>query len=122
MRWFLGRLLAHFDVEESVLLALGADDHGGERFNMTTLALRGRRFHNGVSKIHGDVASPMAGYLWPQVTTAANPIQNVPNRVPPPTFITRAWTSLLLGPTSRWDRGCHAVWISVAHVTLKNKK
>src|SRR3546814_2382211 len=43
MRWFLSRLLAHFDVEESVLLALGADDHGGERFNMTTLALRGSR-------------------------------------------------------------------------------
>src|SRR3546814_16857672 len=77
MRWFLGRLLAHFDVEESVLLALGADDHGGERFNMTTLALRGSRFHNGVSKIHGDVASHMEGYLWPQVTPAENPIQHV---------------------------------------------
>src|SRR3546814_16791864 len=90
MRWFLGRLLAHFDVEESVLLALGADDHGGERFNMTTLALRGSRFHNGVSKIHGDVDSHMEGYLWPQVTPAENPIQHVTIGVQLPTSIARA--------------------------------
>src|SRR3546814_20519565 len=68
MRWFLGRLLAHFDVEESVLLALGADDHGGERFNMTTLALRGRRFHNVVSKLPGAAAPPLQGSLFPPVT------------------------------------------------------
>ena len=32
------------------------NEHG---FNMTALALRGSRFHNGVSKIHGRVASEL---------------------------------------------------------------
>src|SRR3546814_17224994 len=61
---------------------------------MTTLALRGSRFHNGVSKIHGDVASHMEGYLWPQVTPAENPIQHVTNGVHLHTFIARAWSPL----------------------------
>src|SRR3546814_12741478 len=59
---------------------------------MTTLALRGSRFHNGVSKIHGDVASHMEGYLWPPVTPAEKPIQHVTNGVHLPTFLAAAWT------------------------------
>ena len=92
IRWFLGALLPQFRVAESVLLGLGADNHGGERFNMTSLALRGSRFHNGVSKIHGGVASRMEQYIWPQVDPQENPIGYVTNGVHLHTFIARAWT------------------------------
>lgn len=102
MRWFLGRLLSQYGVEESVLLAMGADDHGGDRFNMTTLALRGSRFHNGVSKIHGGVASQMERYLWPQVAPEENPIRYVTNGVHLHTFIARPWTRLFHDSFRGW--------------------
>lgn len=105
MRWFLGRVLAQYGVEESVLLALGADEHGGERFNMTTLALRGSRFHNGVSRIHGGVASRMERYLWPQVAPEENPIRHVTNGVHLHTFIARAWTRLFHDNFRAWRAG-----------------
>ena len=33
--------------------------NSGNGFNMTCLALRGSRYHNGVSRIHGSVAAQM---------------------------------------------------------------
>jgi starch phosphorylase len=105
MRGFLGRVLGQFGVGESTLLALGADNHGGDRFNMTSLALRGSRFHNGVSKIHGGVASRMESYLWPQVSPEENPIRSVTNGVHLHTFIARAWTRLFHDSFRGWRTG-----------------
>jgi starch phosphorylase len=61
---------------------------------MTALALRGSRFHNGVSRIHGDVASQMEGYIWPQIPHDENPISYVTNGVHVPTFLSREWVNL----------------------------
>ncbi len=74
-------------------------NHGG--FNMTSLALRGSRWHNGVSRIHGSVASRMEGYIWPQIPPAENPIRYVTNGVHVPTFLAREWTNLF---DMRFDR------------------
>lgn len=63
-------------------------------FNMTALALRGSRFHNGVSRIHGRVASEMESYIWPQIPTKENPITYVTNGVHAPTFLAREWVNL----------------------------
>ncbi|WP_028079528.1 alpha-glucan family phosphorylase [Solimonas soli] len=104
LRWFLGRLLAQLGTEEATLLGLGADQHGGDRFNMTSLALRGSRFHNGVSKIHGGVASRMESYMWPQVTPDENPIGHVTNGVHMHTFIARAWTRLFHDSFRAWRK------------------
>ncbi len=83
----LGIDLAHF-------MSLGStpDNHGS--FNMTALALRGSRFHNGVSRIHGEVASQMEGYIWPQVPHNENPVSYVTNGVHVPTFLAREWVNL----------------------------
>jgi len=102
MRWFLGRTLPLLAVEEHRLLALGAVDHGSDRFNMTTFALRGSRFHNGVSKIHGGVASRMEQALWPQVAPEDNPIGYVTNGVHMHTFIARQWTQLFHDSFREW--------------------
>ena len=40
---------------------------GQPDFNMTVLAIRGSRFQNGVSRIHGKVSSRICGELWPQI-------------------------------------------------------
>ncbi|MCK4951797.1 MAG: alpha-glucan family phosphorylase, partial [Gammaproteobacteria bacterium] len=76
------------------LLNLGKPPSDEHSFNMTVLALHGSRFHNGVSRIHGGVASIMEGYVWPQIPHDENPISYVTNGVHVPTFLAREWTNL----------------------------
>ncbi|KPK39648.1 MAG: alpha-glucan phosphorylase [Gammaproteobacteria bacterium SG8_47] len=83
------------------LLELGSSPGSQGGFNMTSLALRGSRFHNGVSKIHGSVAAQMEGYIWPQVPHQENPIGYVTNGVHVPTFLAREWVNLF---DMRFDR------------------
>jgi starch phosphorylase len=82
------------------LVALGRIDHEPE-FNMTALAIRGSRFHNGVSRIHGAVSSEICASLWPQIEPAENPIGYVTNGVHVPTFLSDLWHETfdrVLGP------------------------
>ena len=72
------------------LLALGRTA-GTSDFNMTALAIRGSRFHNGVSRIHGGVSSDICSNLWPQVEPEENPIDYITNGVHAPTFLADAW-------------------------------
>jgi starch phosphorylase len=96
-REYASRLNVHFDQ----LLSLGSSpgSHGG--FNMTALALRGSRFHNGVSRIHGSVAARMEAYIWPQIPNDENPMRYVTNGVHVPTFLAREWVNLF---DMRFDR------------------
>ncbi len=75
-------------------LQLGNSPASPEGFNQTALALRGSRYHNGVSRIHGRVASRMEGYVWPQIPYSENPIGYVTNGVHVPTFLAREWINL----------------------------
>jgi glycogen phosphorylase len=75
-------------------LSLGATPDGQGGFNQTALALRGSRFRNGVSRIHGNVASRMASYIWPQIEPGENPVGYITNGVHVPTFLAREWVNL----------------------------
>ncbi|MDH3948095.1 MAG: alpha-glucan family phosphorylase [Gammaproteobacteria bacterium] len=75
-------------------LRLGGTPDNHSDFNMTTLALCGSRFHNGVSRIHGGIASQMEGYVWPQIPAEDNPMSYVTNGVHVPTFLAREWVNL----------------------------
>ena len=66
---------------------------GGRDFDMTTLAVRGSRFQNGVSRIHGDVSAAMLRDLWPQVPEEENPVTYVTNAVHVPTFLSPDWSN-----------------------------
>ena len=81
-------------ISQDHFLSLGAtpDSQGG--FNQTALALRGSRFRNGVSRIHGSVASNMATYIWPQIAPHENPVGYITNGVHVPTFLAREWVNL----------------------------
>ncbi len=98
LRALLQPLLRQLGVGEERFLGLGTGEamadlqHG--RFNMTTFALRGSRFHNGVSKIHGRVARKMERGLWPQLAARDVPIRHVTNGVHLHTFLAGAWTRL----------------------------
>ena len=76
------------------LLELGAGPGAQGGFNMTALAVRGARFVNGVSRVHGEVAARMLGFLWPQVPHDENPVTHVTNGVHVFTFLAREWRLL----------------------------
>jgi glycogen phosphorylase len=82
------------------ILALGRMP-GSHEFNMTALAVRGSRHHNGVSRIHGGVSSHMLEALWPQVPPEENPVDHVTNAVHVPSFLAPEWVDVFdrtLGP------------------------
>jgi len=75
------------------LLALGRAPTSAD-FNMTTLAIRGSRYHNGVSAIHGGVSARMMAPLWPEVEADENPMSHVTNGVHLPTVLAPDWHTL----------------------------
>jgi len=74
-------------------LELGRSPLRDDGFNMTALALRCSRTHNGVSKIHGSMASSMERYIWPQIPVAENSIRYITNGIHVPTFLADEWVN-----------------------------
>jgi starch phosphorylase len=93
MRQYFAAYCRDAGIDLERLLALGRTAPDGE-FNMTALALRGSRHHNGVSRIHGGVSARMLRDLWPQVPPEENPIGYVTNGVHAPTFLALEWTDV----------------------------
>jgi starch phosphorylase len=98
-------MVAKLCMSEERFLALGASPHTPHGFNMTCLALRGSRFHNGVSRIHGRVASEMEAHLWPQVPPEENPLGYVTNGVFLCSMLGPSWLALLEMYLGRGWRG-----------------
>ncbi|MCW8919640.1 MAG: alpha-glucan family phosphorylase [Gammaproteobacteria bacterium] len=94
LREHLGDYLTTLNITLERLLELGSTPGSHTTLNMTAMALRGSRFHNGVSRVHGEVAAKMESYIWPQIPTEENPISHVTNGVHVPTFLAREWVNL----------------------------
>src|SRR3954467_6625397 len=75
-------------------MALGRPP-GGNEFNMTALAIRGSRFQNGVSRIHGGGSGKLLKDFWPQVPVEENPLGYVTNAVHVATFLAPEWNDIL---------------------------
>jgi starch phosphorylase len=74
--------------DHDTFLGLGIhpnEPHAG--FNMTAFALRMSKYHNGVSKRHGQVARRMWQSLWPEVSEEKVPIDSVTNGIHLPTWV-----------------------------------
>ncbi|HSB95578.1 MAG TPA: alpha-glucan family phosphorylase, partial [Spongiibacteraceae bacterium] len=102
MNTYFSTYVSQLKIDFNEMLALGLATGSEYDFNMTTLALRGSRFHNGVSRIHGAVASRMEASLWPQIPPEENPIDYVTNGIHVPTFLAREWVSLFDMSFSEW--------------------
>jgi len=90
-------------IASDTLLALGRTPSVDE-FDMTALAVRGSRFHNGVSRLHGQVSADMLKDMWPQIPAEENPVDYVTNGVHVPTFLSLEWIDVFdrfLGPDWR---------------------
>jgi starch phosphorylase len=85
--------LPELGITHQEFMALGLKD-GSPDFNMTGLALRGSRYHNGVSRIHGEVSSRICADLWPQIEPQESPMGYVTNGVHVPTFLAIEWADL----------------------------
>jgi len=79
-------------VAQQSLFGLGRTSTTND-FDMTALAVRGSRFQNGVSKIHGEVSATMLRDLWPQIPPEENPLTHVTNAVHVPTFLSPDWSN-----------------------------
>ncbi len=83
-------------------LALG-HQNAQPGFNMTALALRGSRRHNGVSAIHGQVAAEMEQANWPDIAPSENPITHITNGVHVNTFLARDLAQLFDNRHRDWQ-------------------
>ncbi len=88
----LGAYIAQLGIAEEAFMELGASPENYGGFNQTALALHGSRFHNGVSRIHGEVASKTCGFAWPQIPHKENPMHYITNGVHVPSFLHREWS------------------------------
>jgi len=93
IRRYFGDWASTLGVAHEQVVALGLAP-GDPEFNMTALAIRGSRFHNGVSAIHGEVSAKICANLWPQIDPPENPIGSVTNGVHVPTFLAIDWYDL----------------------------
>ncbi|MGC8118921.1 alpha-glucan family phosphorylase [Marinobacter sp. VGCF2001] len=98
---FLRPYLDSAGLDFDSVFGLGSKN-GDHSFNMTSLGLRGSRFHNGVSRIHGGVASRMEGDIWPQIPAEENPIGYITNGIHVPTFLAPEWASLFDMQAPMW--------------------
>ena len=87
---YFGEFCNATGLDRNAVIGLGRTP-GSNEFNMTALALRGSRFHNGVSRIHGEVSSRICADMWPQVSSSENPMDYVTNSVHVPTFLATDW-------------------------------
>ncbi|MBL8485010.1 MAG: alpha-glucan family phosphorylase [Rhodocyclaceae bacterium] len=115
VKTYLGPRCAAAQVDFERVAQLGLTPASAE-FNMTALALRGSRFQNGVSRIHGLVSSRICATLWPQIAPEENPIDYITNGVHIPSFLSAEWRA----PFNRylatgWSSNCSdsAAWRGV---------
>lgn len=87
---------------------IGRDPDNAHEFNMTSLAIRGSRYQNGVSRIHGAVSSDICRKLWPQIDPEDNPMDYITNGVHVPTFLALEWADV-------FDRHLGSEWRNHLH-------
>ncbi|MCX7171588.1 MAG: alpha-glucan family phosphorylase, partial [Proteobacteria bacterium] len=87
---YFSQFCSSIGISGADLLGLGRTPNSPE-FNMTALAIRGSRFHNGVSRIHGQLSSSILASLWPQIEPIENPVDYVTNAVHVPSFLATDW-------------------------------
>lgn len=94
MEHYFSEYILELGITMEDLYELGSSPINPHGFNMTSLSLRGSRYHNGVSRIHGTVASQMESFIWPDILPEENPIRYVTNGVHLLTFLAHEWASL----------------------------
>lgn len=118
MQQYFESFYRELGITREIFMALG-HTAGNHDFNMTALAIRMSRMHNGVSRIHGGVSSQICRELWPQIEPEENPVDYITNGVHVPTFLAQEWMDLFdrqLGPEWRNKLCDHEFWGSIENI------
>ena len=102
VRGYLASACPELNAHLDAVLALARSPSTND-FNMTSLALHGSRYQNGVSRIHGQISSRLCADHWPQIEPEENPVRSITNGVHVPTFLHSAWNEI-------FDRHLAADW------------
>jgi glycogen phosphorylase len=94
MRSYFGNAPRELGISDERFLQLGANPRDPNGFCTTSLAVRGSRFRNGVSRIHGGVASEMESYVWPAIPATENPMGYITNGADVDSYLARSWVAL----------------------------
>ncbi len=91
----------------------------GPQYSMTVLALRLSAYHNGVSKLHGEVSRRMWSFLWPETPVSEIPIGSITNGIHTKTWLAQELRELYgryLGPD--WEENVEqtAAWDGIADI------
>ena len=118
MQQYFESLYHELKISREEFMALGHTSNNHD-FNMTALAIRLSRTHNGVSKIHGGVSANICHDLWPQIEPEENPIDHITNGVHVPTFLAQEWSDLFdrhLGPEWRYKLCDPEFWSQIDNI------
>ncbi len=91
----------------------------GEKFGMSTLALRLSSHANGVSRLHGKVSRAMWQKIWSHHPVEDVPIGHITNGIHVPTWISREMAALFdryLGPYWMEDPDNEKVWEQIKRI------
>jgi len=94
MRTFFSDMIRGLRITEERFMALGAKPTEAESYYPTALAMRGSRYRNGVSRIHGDIAAKMESYIWPGIQIHENPVGYVTNGADVDSYLAHSWVAL----------------------------
>lgn len=96
MEKYFNRYSQHFGLSWEDFLGLGREHPQNQEgpFSMTVLALRMSSYHNGVSKLHGEVSREMCRDVWPALPTSEVPIGSVTNGIHVRSWISREMSEL----------------------------
>ena len=85
---YFGSYWGQLGLTREQFMELAHEDHGsGPSYGMTVLALRLTGQHNGVSKLHGEVARHMWQFLWPNLAVDEVPIDSITNGIHSPSWV-----------------------------------
>ena len=113
VRHYLSALIEGLDIRIDNLVALGHAGSQSSEFNMTNFAIRGSRYQNGVSRLHGEVSAELCHECWPQIPPEENSMGYVTNGVHIATVLAQDWIDLFdrfLGKEWRNHLSDHEYW------------
>jgi starch phosphorylase len=121
IRDYLEEYAKELGINFRVLLGYGRMDprDEGEKFGMSTLALRLSSHANGVSRLHGKVSRSLWQKIWSRHPVEDVPIDHITNGIHVPTWISREMAFLFvryLGPDWAEDPDNKRVWDQIENI------
>lgn len=121
MEKYLGKYYSSLGLSSDEFFSLGRQNptDTSESFSMTVLGLRLAAYHNGVSKLHGEVAREMWHKVWQDFPVNEVPITAVTNGIHTQTWASKEICELYdryLTPRWRTETANQSVWDDVENI------